>query len=59
MFGEYTRSYVNPEDADVPGFSVFSRPMESSVISTAEKWVRRWLTLDKTHAVLRTPILYG
>jgi predicted dithiol-disulfide oxidoreductase (DUF899 family) len=23
--GEYTRIYVNPEDADVPGFSVFSR----------------------------------
>jgi predicted dithiol-disulfide oxidoreductase (DUF899 family) len=23
--GEYTRMYVNPEDADVPGFSVFSR----------------------------------
>jgi predicted dithiol-disulfide oxidoreductase (DUF899 family) len=25
MSGEYTRTYVNPEDADVPGFSVFSR----------------------------------
>jgi predicted dithiol-disulfide oxidoreductase (DUF899 family) len=25
LSGEYTRSYVNPEDADVPGFSVFSR----------------------------------
>ncbi len=23
--GAYTRTYVNPEDADVPGFSVFSR----------------------------------
>ncbi len=23
--GEYTRTYVNPEDADVPGFSVFMR----------------------------------
>jgi predicted dithiol-disulfide oxidoreductase (DUF899 family) len=23
--GEYTRTYVSPEDADVPGFSVFSR----------------------------------
>jgi predicted dithiol-disulfide oxidoreductase (DUF899 family) len=23
--GEYTRTYVNAEDADVPGFSVFSR----------------------------------
>lgn len=23
--GEFTRTYVNPEDADVPGFSVFSR----------------------------------
>ncbi|MFY9935769.1 MAG: DUF899 family protein [Silvibacterium sp.] len=23
--GEYTRAYVSPEDADVPGFSVFSR----------------------------------
>jgi predicted dithiol-disulfide oxidoreductase (DUF899 family) len=23
--GEYTRIYVNPEDADVPGFSVFTR----------------------------------
>jgi predicted dithiol-disulfide oxidoreductase (DUF899 family) len=23
--GEYTRAYVNPEDADVPGFSVFTR----------------------------------
>jgi predicted dithiol-disulfide oxidoreductase (DUF899 family) len=23
--GDYTRAYVNPEDADVPGFSVFSR----------------------------------
>jgi predicted dithiol-disulfide oxidoreductase (DUF899 family) len=23
--GEYTRTYVNPEDGDVPGFSVFSR----------------------------------
>ena len=23
--GEYTRTYVNPEDADVPGFSVFTR----------------------------------
>ena len=23
--GEYTRTYVNPEDPDVPGFSVFSR----------------------------------
>jgi predicted dithiol-disulfide oxidoreductase (DUF899 family) len=25
MSGEYTRTYVNPEDADVPGFSVFIR----------------------------------
>jgi predicted dithiol-disulfide oxidoreductase (DUF899 family) len=25
MSGEYTRTYVNPEDADVPGFSVFTR----------------------------------
>jgi predicted dithiol-disulfide oxidoreductase (DUF899 family) len=25
MSGEFTRTYVNPEDADVPGFSVFSR----------------------------------
>ena len=25
MSGEYTRTYVTPEDADVPGFSVFSR----------------------------------
>jgi predicted dithiol-disulfide oxidoreductase (DUF899 family) len=25
MSGEYTRIYVNPEDADVPGFSVFTR----------------------------------
>ena len=25
MSGEYTRTYVNPEDADVPGFSVFNR----------------------------------
>jgi len=25
MTGEYTRAYVNPEDADVPGFSVFTR----------------------------------
>jgi predicted dithiol-disulfide oxidoreductase (DUF899 family) len=25
LSGEYTRSYVNSEDADVPGFSVFSR----------------------------------
>lgn len=23
--GQYTRTYVNPEDADVPGFSVFTR----------------------------------
>jgi predicted dithiol-disulfide oxidoreductase (DUF899 family) len=23
--GDYTRTYVNPEDADVPGFSVFTR----------------------------------
>jgi predicted dithiol-disulfide oxidoreductase (DUF899 family) len=23
--GEYTRTYVNPEDADVPGYSVFCR----------------------------------
>jgi predicted dithiol-disulfide oxidoreductase (DUF899 family) len=23
--GEYTRAYVNPDDSDVPGFSVFSR----------------------------------
>lgn len=23
--GEYTRAYVNPEDADVPGFAVFTR----------------------------------
>lgn len=23
--GEYTRAYVSPEDADVPGFSVFTR----------------------------------
>ena len=23
--GEYTRAYVNPEDADIPGFSVFTR----------------------------------
>src|ERR1700733_5214139 len=23
LSGEYTRAYVNPEDADVPGFSVF------------------------------------
>ena len=22
---QYTRTYVNPEDADVPGFAVFSR----------------------------------
>jgi predicted dithiol-disulfide oxidoreductase (DUF899 family) len=25
MSGKYTRTYVSPEDADVPGFSVFSR----------------------------------
>jgi predicted dithiol-disulfide oxidoreductase (DUF899 family) len=25
ILGEYTRAYVNPEDADVPGFSVFTR----------------------------------
>ena len=25
LSGEYTRTYVNPDDADVPGFSVFSR----------------------------------
>jgi predicted dithiol-disulfide oxidoreductase (DUF899 family) len=25
LSGEYTRTYVNPEDADVPGFSVFNR----------------------------------
>jgi len=25
MSGEYTRTYVNAEDADVPGFSVFTR----------------------------------
>ena len=25
MSGDYTRAYVSPEDADVPGFSVFSR----------------------------------
>jgi predicted dithiol-disulfide oxidoreductase (DUF899 family) len=25
MSGDYTRTYVSPEDADVPGFSVFSR----------------------------------
>ena len=25
LTGEYTRSYVNPEDADVPGIAVFSR----------------------------------
>ncbi len=25
MSGNYTRAYVNPEDADVPGFSVFSK----------------------------------
>jgi len=27
--GDYTRTYVSPEDADVPGFSVFSRRDES------------------------------
>jgi predicted dithiol-disulfide oxidoreductase (DUF899 family) len=25
MSGDYTRAYVNPDDADVPGFSVFTR----------------------------------
>jgi predicted dithiol-disulfide oxidoreductase (DUF899 family) len=25
LSGEYTRTYVNPEDADVPGFSIFTR----------------------------------
>jgi predicted dithiol-disulfide oxidoreductase (DUF899 family) len=25
MSGEYTRTYVNPDDADVPGFSIFTR----------------------------------
>ena len=25
LSGDYTRTYVNPEDADVPGFSVFTR----------------------------------
>ena len=25
MSGEYTRTYVSPEDGDIPGFSVFSR----------------------------------
>jgi predicted dithiol-disulfide oxidoreductase (DUF899 family) len=25
MSGDYTRTYVNPEDADVPGFTVFTR----------------------------------
>jgi len=25
MGGDYTRTYVSPEDADVPGFSVFRR----------------------------------
>jgi predicted dithiol-disulfide oxidoreductase (DUF899 family) len=27
--GDYTRTYVNPEDADVPGFSVFTRQGET------------------------------
>jgi predicted dithiol-disulfide oxidoreductase (DUF899 family) len=25
MSGDYTRTYVNPDDADVPGFSIFAR----------------------------------
>lgn len=25
LSGEYTRTYVNPDDADVPGFSIFTR----------------------------------
>ena len=25
MSGKYTRTYVNPDDADIPGFSVFTR----------------------------------
>ncbi len=29
LSGEYTRTYVNPEDADVPGFSVFSKHNET------------------------------
>jgi len=57
--GEYTRTYVNPEDADVPGFCVFSPAMESFVISTAAKWALRWLTPDKIRGALRTPILSG
>jgi predicted dithiol-disulfide oxidoreductase (DUF899 family) len=28
--GEYTRAYVNPEDADVPGFSVFTRQAKTT-----------------------------
>lgn len=28
LSGEYTRSYVSPEDADVPGYSIFSRNNE-------------------------------
>jgi len=37
MSGEYTRTYVNPDDADVPGFSVFTRRNERVSTITAAK----------------------
>ena len=38
--GEYTRIYVNPEDADVPGFSVFTRRdgADSSLLQWRNEW---------------------
>ena len=35
--GDYTRTYVSPEDADVPGFSVFPATMRLFVTSTVAR----------------------
>jgi predicted dithiol-disulfide oxidoreductase (DUF899 family) len=57
--GDYTRAYVSPEDADVPGFTVSREGTEAFVTFVAPKWALRWLTPDKTPAELPTPIHLG
>ena len=42
MSGAYTRTYVSPEDADVPGFSVFSR---------RDGVIRHFYTGEMSHAM--------
>ena len=52
--GEYTRTYVSPEDADVPGFSVFSRHDGIIRHFYSGEMSGEWPTRDRTRAARQT-----